>query len=238
VLTLAALGGIGYIVGQQLTALANGLPDYQENIENKLSRVIRPGERWAAQRLTGLADRATAKGTIEVSLAASGVAHNGAASTAAATSTPGVPVVGLAVEDTSDLLILKMPGQLVSPAGCALEIILEVESPLEFGARIAEIVPRLVVLSHLPPGGLTRSRYLVRRLRAQFEHMPFLVGRWGERGGGPAAAESLVGMGATHVAFSLADARDRIVAAVRDKAAPTSLSPPIPAGAPVRGNRA
>lgn len=33
---LVLLGGIGYIVGQQLTSLANRLPDYQQNIEEKL----------------------------------------------------------------------------------------------------------------------------------------------------------------------------------------------------------
>ena len=37
VISLGLLGGIGYVVGQQLTLLAKRLPDYQGNIETKLS---------------------------------------------------------------------------------------------------------------------------------------------------------------------------------------------------------
>ena len=61
VLSLAGLGVIGYVVGQQLTSLANRLPGYQENIENKLSGVIQPGQESAATRLKNLADEVTAK---------------------------------------------------------------------------------------------------------------------------------------------------------------------------------
>src|SRR3954463_14715210 len=38
VVAMGLLGGVGYLVGQQLTALARRLPDYQENIEQKLGR--------------------------------------------------------------------------------------------------------------------------------------------------------------------------------------------------------
>jgi hypothetical protein len=124
-----------------------------------------------------------------------------------------VTVLGLAVEDTADALVLRMLAQLVEPAGFTLETEAEVESPLEVVERVADRSPRLVIISHLPPGGLTQARYLVRRLRARFADLPLLVGRWGESGGSAAAAERLVGVGATAVLFNLADARDRIIAA-------------------------
>jgi hypothetical protein len=108
-----------------------------------------------------------------------------------------------------------MLDQLVSPAGFTLEIITDVESPLEVADRLAEQSPTMVVLSHLPPGGLTQARYLVRRLRARFPELSLVVGRWGESGGAAAAAERLIGVGATRVVFTLADARDRIIAAAR-----------------------
>jgi hypothetical protein len=38
-----------------------------------------------------------------------------------------------------------------------------------------------------------------------------VVGRWGETGGAAAVAERLTEMGASHVVFTLADARDRIL---------------------------
>jgi hypothetical protein len=71
-----------------------------------------------------------------------------------------------------------------------------------------------VVVSHLPPMGLTLARYLVRRLRSQFAELPIVVGRWGETDGSASAAERLVGVGASRVVFTLADARARILSAV------------------------
>ncbi len=56
VVTLGLLGGIGYVVGEQLSSLANMLPGYQENIEQKLTRVFKPGEQSTASRLSGLAE--------------------------------------------------------------------------------------------------------------------------------------------------------------------------------------
>ena len=41
--------------------------------------------------------------------------------------------------------------------------------------------------------------------------MAIVVGRWGEAGS-EAASQGLSGVGATHVAFTLADARDQILA--------------------------
>src|SRR3954467_10663960 len=61
VVAMGLLGGVGYLVGQQLTALARRLPDYQENIETKLSGVLKPGQRSAGNRLMDLANRVTAK---------------------------------------------------------------------------------------------------------------------------------------------------------------------------------
>ena len=69
----------------------------------------------------------------------------------------------------------------------------------------------MVILSHLPPEALAQARYQVRRLRARFAGLPILVGRWGEAGS-DAASQGLSGVGATHVAFTLADARDQILA--------------------------
>jgi predicted PurR-regulated permease PerM len=126
--------------------------------------------------------------------------------------TPGsVTIVGVAADDTADVLVLKMLAQLLAPSGCTLEILADAESPLQVAERVAERDPKLVVLSHLPPEGLNQARYLVRRLRARFEGLPLVVGRWGETGGAATAAERLVSVGASHVAFTLADARERVL---------------------------
>ncbi|WP_406697888.1 AI-2E family transporter [Singulisphaera sp. Ch08] len=141
---------------------------------------------------------------------------NGAAPGAAneATAPSAVELMGVAVVDTSDVLVLKMLGQLLAPSGCHLEIVADAGSPLQVVEQVAERNPELVVLSHVPPEGLAQSRYLVSRLRAQSSALPVVVGRWGETGGAAAAAERLTNVGATHVVFTLADARDRILAKV------------------------
>lgn len=184
--------------------------DLQEQEQELVWRVV--GE--VLDNLEGVADLSLTAPRLTQDIAADGTV----------TAPASMPLVGIAVEDTSDALILRMLGQLVEPAGCTMEIITDVESPMEVAARVAEHSPRVVILSHLPPGGLTQARYLVRRLRAQFEAMPLFVGRWGESGGSASAAERLVNVGATHVVFTLADARDRILAAVTPKPETASLS--------------
>ena len=82
---------------------------------------------------------------------------------------------------------------------------------MQLAERVAEVSPAMVILSHLPPEPLAQARYQVRRLRARFAALPIVVGRWGEAGS-DAASEGLSGVGPTHVAFTLADARDQILA--------------------------
>jgi predicted PurR-regulated permease PerM len=135
-------------------------------------------------------------------------------------------LAGVAASDNSDALVLKMLSVLLAPWGCTLEIVRNPDSPLKLAERLAEIDPGLVVLSHLPPGGATTARYLVRRLRARFPELPILVGRWGEAGDTAAAVQRLTSVGASDVVFRLADARDRIVERFFPK--PSNEGAPLP----------
>jgi predicted PurR-regulated permease PerM len=123
-------------------------------------------------------------------------------------------VVGLAANDTADALALRMLALLLAPSGVAIEVVADADTPLALADAVAEHEPALVVLSHLPPVGLTSARYLVRRLKARLPELTILVGRWGEGGDTDGVAERLTAMGASAVAFSVADARDRVLAAV------------------------
>jgi hypothetical protein len=78
---------------------------------------------------------------------------------------------------------------------------------------------------------LRLTRYLVRRLRAQFAVLPIVVGRWGETEGSASAAERLVGVGASRVVFTLADARARILSLV----VPEQKSETVASATPARG---
>jgi hypothetical protein len=155
------------------------------------------------------------EGTPELSLASLALAAGGGTGSGDRVSAAApVPIVGLVADDTSDTLVLRMLGQLLASSGCLLEVITDTDSSLQVVERVVEQSPTLVVVSHLPPMGLTLARYLVRRLRSQFAELPIVVGRWGETEGSASAAERLVGVGASRVVFTLADARDRILSVV------------------------
>jgi hypothetical protein len=123
-----------------------------------------------------------------------------------------VPLVGLAVQDTSDTLVLRMLGQLLSPSGCKLEIITDTNSSLQVTECVSEHSPSLVVMSVLPREGLTLGRYLLRQLRTRFADMPIVVGRWGRQTDDFAQDSArLVEIGASRVVVTLADARNCIL---------------------------
>ena len=127
-----------------------------------------------------------------------------------ASSSPATPVIlGIAADDTADALVLKMLSQLVLSKGFTIDRI-EASTPMQLAERVAERNPAMVVISHLPPRGLTSARYQVRRLRAHFSSLPILVGRWGGLAPSTARDEGLSTAGASVVAYSLADAGERI----------------------------
>ncbi len=123
---------------------------------------------------------------------------------------PSFVVAGVAASGTSDALTLRMLGQILDSSKCTLVTIEGAGSPMLLAGRVADVSPAMVILSHLPPEALAQARYQVRRLRARFAELPIVVGRWGEAEI-DAASQGLSGVGATHVAFTLADARDQIL---------------------------
>lgn len=121
-------------------------------------------------------------------------------------------LLGITANDHADAIVLRMLDLLLEPSGFHLTVLEEQPiTPLKLSERVEESDPDLVILSHLPPSGSARARYLVRRLRARFPELSLLVGRWAETGAASSAAERLTAVGATCVVFRLADARDEIL---------------------------
>jgi len=131
-------------------------------------------------------------------------------------------IVGVPANDRGDLLVLRMLQVLLSQSGCRLELTDAGLTPLELVERLADDKPSLIVISHLPPDGLTPTRYLARRLRARFKDIPIVVGRWAETT--DAAADRLGDAGATQVVSSLAEACDKILQRTGHAAAPLSAA--------------
>ena len=170
------------------------------------------------------------KGVEEFDLASASRGANGNPKVGGDESTPPrMPVVGIAVEDRSDALVLQMLGQLLTVSGLNLEVITDAESPLEVAERVAELSPKLVVVSHLAPRDLRPARYLVRRLRARFSDLEIVLGRWGETAAASADVERLVALGASQVIFTLADLRDRILGLASLEKKPGAAAAPLPA---------
>jgi predicted PurR-regulated permease PerM/CheY-like chemotaxis protein len=114
-----------------------------------------------------------------------------------------VVVAGCPTDDDADCVALEALGQLLEPAGYAVEVV-------PAGILVAELLktveasrPSSICLSALEASG--RARHLVKRLRTAFPDLPILVGCWGFHGAEP--RRELRAAGADDVVSSLADAR-------------------------------
>ena len=67
-----------------------------------------------------------------------------------------------------------------------------------------EIKPAVVVISTLPPGGLTHTRYLCKRIRQRFPEIKIVVGRWNaQKEPDERSLRQLQNSGADEVTFNL-----------------------------------
>ena len=129
-----------------------------------------------------------------------------------------VAVMGVPAEDHSDVIVLRMLRLLLSERNTSMGILADAETPLKLVERLAVNTPSKVLISHLPPSGLTEARYLIRRLRARFPKITIIVGRWGEGGNTEGAEDRLVAAGANKVVFTLAEAAEYLAPTEKPKA--------------------
>jgi predicted PurR-regulated permease PerM len=135
-----------------------------------------------------------------------------------------IDVVGIPAYDKSDLLALRMLALVIDPAVCRLTIREERESPMQIADSLASNEPALILVSYVPPSGLTNVRYLVRRLHVRLTDLPIFVARWTDKGDVEKVTERLKAAGAQGVVVGLAEVRDTILAAATPKAA---KAPPL-----------
>jgi hypothetical protein len=70
--------------------------------------------------------------------------------------------------------------------------------------------PAVVCIGALPPGGLARTRYLCKRLRARLPDAKIVVGRWGLKDSVEQNEEELLEAGADHVETTLHETRTHL----------------------------
>ena len=90
-----------------------------------------------------------------------------------------VRIMGCPARDVTDALALQMFQQVCDPTRYEVEL-LPVALPIaDVVARVAQTPPALLCIGAVAPGGLARTRYLCKQLRARFPELAIVVGRWG-----------------------------------------------------------
>jgi hypothetical protein len=131
------------------------------------------------------------------------------AGTAAPAGEP-VEVIGYAANGQADGTALQMLAQLVATDGIHLHVM----SVRLLTAEIVDLVrtrqANLVCIADLPPSPPSKTRYVVRKLRAALPDVQILVGRWAPPQLADEDRSTLVDAGASHVATTLIESRDQL----------------------------
>ncbi len=135
---------------------------------------------------------------------------------------PRFRVLGYAANGPSDMLALEMLGRLLSD----LPIVVDSGPTRLLASQLIELVRAehydAVCLVDLPPSPPSKTRYLVKRLRAALPEFPILVGRWAPTELADESNQPLLDAGATVVSSTLLETRRHLseLAHVEAKPAP------------------
>ncbi len=126
-------------------------------------------------------------------------------------------LVGVAPDAGPDDLALHMLNALLVRASISMKVLGGKATPLEMGEALAQAEPDFVVLSSFPWLGLTRVRYLTKRLQVAVGDVPIVIGVWDQSLDLVKVSESVKPGGLSRVVLSLAGARDAIFEQLRTK---------------------
>ena len=105
---------------------------------------------------------------------------------------------------------LLMFQQLLVSTRYEIEVVGDEKLASEVVVEAGEKQAGMVLIAAVQPGGLAHTRYLCKRLRAQFLDLKIVVGLWGFRGELEATRKSLLSAGADEVGTSLLESRDQL----------------------------
>jgi hypothetical protein len=114
----------------------------------------------------------------------------------------GVPTNGIA-----DELALQMLGHLLDDLPIVVEIVKGRMLASELVSLVQAQEVSVICLADLPPSPPSKTRYLVKKLRAALPELRILVGRWGPRALADDSTQLLRDAGATLVATTLTETR-------------------------------
>ena len=111
----------------------------------------------------------------------------------------------------ADELAALAVGMVLNPSEARVEVLSTRTLPSEIEQCIAESRPSLLLIVVLPPGGITQTRYLCRRVRRRFADLPIVVGYFGKIGNFDKLLIRLRAAGATYVTTSVTQTRSQLV---------------------------
>jgi len=133
-------------------------------------------------------------------------------------------ILGYAVNGGADEAALEMLARLLD----GLPVVMEVSSVRMQATELASLVRSrqfsIVCFADLPPSSSSKTRYLVRRLRAALPALRIQVGRWGPASLADESAQPLLDAGADHVASLLADTRNDVASLLAARQPPATAS--------------
>ena len=117
-------------------------------------------------------------------------------------------VLGYASNGVADELALAMLAHLLDDLPITVEITTTRMLATELVALVQGRGVSVVCLADLPPSPSSKTRYLVKRLRAACPELRILVGRWAPPTLADESTQALREAGANHVASTLAQTRE------------------------------
>ncbi len=136
-------------------------------------------------------------------------------------------VLVVAIDPVSDHLALEMLGTLVEGDGVRLDAAPARVLPSELVTLVQSSGYPAVCIADLPPSAPSKTRYLVKKLRAALPDCAVLVGRWSPPTLRDESTQPLVEAGATAVSPTLLDTRDQLRKLLPATAASPDAPPPV-----------
>ncbi|PWT80333.1 MAG: hypothetical protein C5B57_12390 [Blastocatellia bacterium] len=134
-----------------------------------------------------------------------------------------VRILGYAVNGAADGLALRMLGQLVNGSPITLDISSTRLMASELVERVRDEKYGYVCIADLPPSAPSRTRYLIKKLRAALPDIRIAVGRWAPPDLADDTLQPILDAGASHVASTVLETRKYLI-----EAANVGV-PPLPA---------
>jgi predicted PurR-regulated permease PerM len=132
-----------------------------------------------------------------------------AAPTAADAGTP-IRVLGCAANSQADEQGLRMLAELLHDSSIALDVPAAPMVSSELVRAIEEGSYQVICIADLPPRAPSKTRYLLKKLRASLPALKIVVGRWAPAALADDTAQPLLDAGADAVASTLLETRDQL----------------------------